>query len=62
MCAALRCSKSHEAMLAHYNINKTFASIVTLKRKKKTKQARNEEYLKKNGLGNGPMCNIHEKQ
>lgn len=37
----------------HYNISKTFASIVTLK--KKEKKTGSEVYLKKKSLENDPM-------
>ena len=40
-------------MFLHYNISKTFASIVTLK--KKEKKTCSEEYLKKKSLENYPM-------
>lgn len=40
-------------MFLHYNISKTFASIVTLK--KKEKKTGSEEYLKKKSLENDPM-------
>ena len=40
-------------MFLHYNISKTFASIVTLK--KKEKKTGSEVYLKKKSLENDPM-------
>ena len=42
-------------MFLHYNISKTFASIVTLKKKKKEKKTGSEEYLKKKSRENDPM-------
>lgn len=44
-------------MFPHYNISKTFASIVTLKKMKKKSKSKtgSKDYLKKKSLENDPM-------